>query len=224
MISIEPCPHFFSKAHEFLKSHYFKCHDSSKQKRKFRLDNLSTDFADPQVAQKWNEVVFRLNAGEMPPEKEPRPRAKEIGRTVEVIIRKIREGAAARMARRGLVEHYRLSRQEYAHTVYDLPGVVFDVEAPGAFNEDPRWHGHYRIRIRVSGLPAFTGRAPRLSLWHHQLKKSLAEVEWATSDEKPETIELEGLFLAAGIRLRNRALCKVHCRRTGSGRIVPISL
>ena len=49
------------------------------------------------------------------------------------------------MAKRGLVEHYRLSRQEYAHTVYDLLGVVFDVEAPGALNEDPRWHGFDRI-------------------------------------------------------------------------------
>jgi len=265
------------KAREFLESHCFRCHGSKTQKGKFRLDNLSTDFSDPQVAQKWGEVVFRINAGEMPPKKEPRPTAVELGRTAEMITKKIREGAAARMGKRGLLEHYRLSRWEYAHTVYDLFGVVFDVEAPGAFNKDPLWHGfdrigallstapshidryfkaadtvvdmafpdrelpskivrkspkketrqllqlgegwgafdirspgRYRIRIRVSGLPAFTGRVPRLSLWHVQHKKSFAGVELAGSEDKPETIELEGLFPAGHYQVRNHARSQRH--------------
>ena len=54
----------------FLKSHCLRCHDESKQKGKFRLDTLGTDFTNPLVAQKWDEVVFRINAGEMPPEKD----------------------------------------------------------------------------------------------------------------------------------------------------------
>ena len=262
---------------DFLKAHCFRCHDSETQKSKFRLDNLSTDFSDPQVAQKWGEVVFRINAGEMPPPKEPQPTAAELGWTAEMVTKKIREGVAARMAKRGLLEHYRLSRQEYAHTVYDLLGVVFDVEAPGAFNEDPLWHGfdrigallstapshidryfkaadavvnlavpdrelpsktvrkspnkgkrqllqlgenwgafdldrsgHYRIRIRVSGLPAFSGRPPRLSLWHHQHKRSFAGVELATSEDKPETIELEGLFPIGHYQIRNHARTQKH--------------
>ena len=262
---------------DFLETHCFRCHGSKTQKGKFRLDNLSTDFSDPQVAQKWGEVVFRINAGEMPPPKEPQPTAAELGWTAEMITKKIREGTAARMAKRGLLEHYRLSRQEYAHTVYDLLGVVFDVEAPGAFSEDPLWHGfdrigtllstapshidryfkaadavvnlafpdrelpsktvqkspnkgkrqllqlgenwgafdlarsgHYRIRIRVSGLPAFSGRLPRLSLWHHQHKKSFAGIELETSEDKPETIELEGLFPGGHYQIRNHARTQKH--------------
>ena len=261
----------------FLKSHCYKCHGESKQKGKFRLDTLSTDFTDPQVAETWNEVVSKLNAGEMPPEDEARPSAVELGRMSEMLTQKIRQAAAARMAQRGPVQHYRLSRQEYAHTVYDLLGVVFDVEAPGAFNEDPRWHGfdrigallstapshidryfsaadtvvalafpdneqpsktvrksadasrrhllqlgenwnaldlrtpgHYRIRIRVSGLPAFSGRAPRLSLWHNQHKKPFAGVELATPAAQAETIELEGLFPAGGYAIRNHARSQNH--------------
>jgi hypothetical protein len=261
----------------FLKSHCYKCHDESKQKGKFRLDTLSTDFTDPQLAEKWSEVVFRLNAGEMPPEDEPRPSAVELGRTAEFLTKKIRQAAAARMAQRGPVQHYRLSRWEYAHTVYDLLGMVFDVEAPGAFNEDPRWHGfgrigallstapshidryfsaadtvvalafpdneqpsktvrksadasrrhllqlgenwnaldlrtpgHYRIKIRVSGLPAFSGRAPRLSLWHNQHKKPFAGIELATPAGEAETIELEGLFPAGGYAIRNHARSQNH--------------
>ena len=254
----------------FFETHCLRCHNEEKKKGRFRLDNLSTDFSDPQVAEQWNEVLLRINAGEMPPEDEPQPTAEEIGRTAELITKKIREGAAARMARRGLVEHYRLSRQEYAHTVYDLLGVVFNVEAPGALNEDPRWHGfvrigamlatapshidryfnaanavvelafpnhephsrtvrtsareghrqllqlgehksfdlrtpgYYRIRIRASGLPAFTGRVPRLTLWHHQQKKSYGGVDLATTED-PETIRLEGLFPAGGYQIQNYA-------------------
>ena len=54
-------------AQTFIKSHCIKCHDARKQKGKFRLDNLSADFTDPQVAEKWSEVVFRINAAESTP-------------------------------------------------------------------------------------------------------------------------------------------------------------
>ena len=261
----------------FFRSHCLRCHNSETQKGKFRLDNLSTDFADPQAAEKWSEVRFRINAGEMPPPKEPQPNATEIGAVVDVLTTKIRDGAAARMAERGRLEHYRLSRQEYAHTVYDLLGVVFDVEAPGAFNEDPRWHGfdrigvllstapshieryleaaeavvelafpdrepvaetvrrlagegkrrllqlgeawnfthlkqpgRYRFKVHASGLPAFTGRVPRLSLWHNHHKKPFAGVDLVVAENAPETIVFEGLFPAGGYAIRNHARSQNH--------------
>ncbi|HAY78492.1 MAG TPA: hypothetical protein DCY79_01655, partial [Planctomycetaceae bacterium] len=37
----------------FFKAHCLRCHDSEKQKGKFRLDNLSNDFTNPLVAEKW---------------------------------------------------------------------------------------------------------------------------------------------------------------------------
>ncbi len=262
---------------DFLKSHCVRCHNSEMQEGQFRIDNLSTDFSSAQVAQKWSEVVFRINAGEMPPPKEPQPTAQQLGRFAEFVTTKIRGGAAARMAQRGRVQHYRLSRHEYAHTVYDLLGVVFDVESPGAFNEDPRWHGfdrigallstapshidryfnaadtvvelasldrdlpsktvrksadegkryllqlgegwnavsvpspgYYRIKIQVSGLPAFTGRVPRLSLWHNQQQKSFAGAELASSEDKPDTIAFEGLFPMGSYSIRNHARSQRH--------------
>ena len=263
-------------AHYFFESHCLRCHDDSTQKGKFRLDNLATNFADPELAQKWNEVLFRIKTSEMPPPKETQPTAQELSGIVELLTKKIREGAAVRMAKRGLLEHYRLSRQEYAHTIYDLLGVVFDVEAPGAFNEDPRWQGidrvgvmlsvapshiqryfdaadtavelafpdtespskidrkivgdgkrrllqlgegwnfdvdrpgHYRIRIRASGLPAFTGRTPRLSLWHTHHKRSFAGVDLEAAEDAPATIEFDGLFPAGTYEVRNHARTVKH--------------
>ena len=130
----------------------------SPNKGNFRLDTLEVDFTNPIIAQKWDEVVFRINAGEMPPEDEKQPSATEIGNLADTLVEKIREGSAARMAKRGKVQQYRLSRKEYAHTVYDLLGVVFDVEAPGAFNEDPRWHGFERIGSLLSTAPSHIDR------------------------------------------------------------------
>ena len=86
-----------------------------------------------------------MNAGEMPPEDEPQPSPEELGKVVDWLSARSREGQAARMARRGPVAHYRLSRNEYQNTIYDLFGVYYDVNRPGVFNQDPLWHGFDRI-------------------------------------------------------------------------------
>jgi mono/diheme cytochrome c family protein len=142
----------------FFQTYCARCHNAEKQEGKFSLDTLAHDFSDELSAQRWAEVVFRINNGEMPPEKEPQPKPAELGQAVDWISTRIREGEAARMARRGPVAHYRLSREEYGHTVYDLLGVYFDVNLPGAFNEDPRWHGFNRIGSLLSLSPSHVER------------------------------------------------------------------
>ena len=59
-------------AHEFLETHCYDCHDADMQKGKFRIDNLAS--LDPsEAAKKWGRILSRLEAGEMPPPKKPRP-------------------------------------------------------------------------------------------------------------------------------------------------------
>ncbi len=151
-------PVFDKDVQPFFQTYCLRCHDAKKQEGKFRLDTLSRDFADQAVAQRWGEVVFRLNSGEMPPKKEPQPKPQELGQAVDWLSTRITEGEAARMAKRGPVAHYRLSREEYGHTVYDLLGVYFDVNLPGAFNEDPRWHGFERIGSLLTLSPSHVDR------------------------------------------------------------------
>lgn len=158
MVFINPMASAAEEPLAFFKLHCLRCHDSNTQKGSFRLDNLSRDFSDISVAQRWAEVLFRMNAGEMPPKKEPQPTLVELGKAVEWLSAKIKEGEAARMAKRGPVSHYRLSREEYGHTIYDLLGVYYDVNLPGAFNEDPRWHGFSRIGSMLSLSPSHVDR------------------------------------------------------------------
>ena len=165
LLTIPPAAHaadgttgFEQAVQPFFQTYCLRCHNAQKQEGKFRLDTLSHDFADQAVAQRWSEVVFRMNSGEMPPKKEPQPKPQELGQAVDWLSTRINEGEAARMARRGPVAHYRLSREEYGHTIYDLLGVYFDVNLPGAFNEDPRWHGFERIGSLLTLSPSHVDR------------------------------------------------------------------
>lgn len=142
----------------FFAKYCSRCHGAKNPEGEFRLDTLSRDFTDMLVAQQWGEVLFRVNSGEMPPKDEPQPSPAELGEAAEWISGRIDEGRAARMARRGPVSHYRLSRDEYSNVVYDLLGVHFDVRMPGALNEDPRWHGFDRIGSMLSLSPSHVTR------------------------------------------------------------------
>ena len=142
----------------FFKTYCLRCHAAQKQEGQFRLDTLPREFVDQATAQRWGEVVFRMNSGEMPPKDEPQPKAEELGRVVDWISASIADGQATRMAGRGSVALYRLSRDEYAHTAFDLLGVHYDGKLPGALNEDPRWHGFDRIGSLLTLSPSHVDR------------------------------------------------------------------
>lgn len=142
----------------FLKTHCLRCHGPEKVERELRIDLLSRDFKAGADGHLWAEIVERINAGEMPPKDEPQPTENEIASVIEQLDLRIREGRAARMAARPPVAHYRLSRQEYQNTVYDLLGVRYDPTKPGELNADPLWHGFERIGSQLSLSPSHVER------------------------------------------------------------------
>ncbi|MDF1754899.1 MAG: DUF1592 domain-containing protein [Verrucomicrobiales bacterium] len=138
----------------FFEQHCNRCHGEKKKKGSLRLDELSRDFTLGPDVELWHEVITRMGAGEMPPEDEPQPSAAEAQAVMDWLADSIKAGKEARMAKRARVAHYRLSREEYANTVYDLLGVTFDPEAPGAFTPDPQWHGFERIGSELALSPS----------------------------------------------------------------------
>ena len=133
------------KPRQFFKTHCIQCHGKAKQECEFRIDNLSTKVGFEDTPQ-WVEIMERISAGEMPPEeaKNP-PSADEKATIVEWIARSMKEGEAARMAKRDRVSYRRLTREEYVYTMRDLIGVHYDATDPGGLLEDPEWHGFERI-------------------------------------------------------------------------------
>ena len=164
----------------FFQKYCFRCHDAKEQKGDFRLDSLVQDFDTLATAERWSEVVFRMNSGEMPPKDHPLPKAEELGQVVDWFTTRLKQGQAGRMARRGPVAHYRLSKDEYAYTVFDLLGVRYDVNLPGTFNDDPRWHGYERVGSMLSLSPSHVDR---------YLKAAETVLERAFPDQQPQLIK-----------------------------------
>ena len=165
----------------YIEEHCVRCHGAEKQKGDFRIDELSTDFRDEHDTEMWFEVVTRIGASEMPPEDEPQPDPAVSDHVVSWISDRIKEGEAARKAKRAPVEHYRLSREEYSNTVYDLLGVHYDTRAPGAFSEDPEWHGFERIGSELTLAPSHIEK---------YLQAAEEVIDLAFPDEEPRQLDV----------------------------------
>lgn len=108
---------------DFLDAYCVKCHSGEKPKGDWRVEDLGADFADKSSRERWQSVLEKLEAGEMPPKSKPRPPEKEARALTGWITGQI----AARRAAEGRVVLRRLNRAEYANTVRDLLGVEVDL-------------------------------------------------------------------------------------------------
>ncbi|MDC0065137.1 DUF1588 domain-containing protein [Verrucomicrobia bacterium] len=61
---------------DFLGEYCLECHDTETAKADFILDPLHFDFAKPSTVDVWQKVLEKLETGEMPPKKKPRPQLK----------------------------------------------------------------------------------------------------------------------------------------------------
>ena len=101
----------------FLTQNCVKCHGPEKQKGKVRLDKpVDALFADEELLETLAAVI---EAGEMPPEKEPQPDAEAVAEVLEILQKRI-------LAQRPVNPLKRLTRAEYTNTIRDLFGVDFD--------------------------------------------------------------------------------------------------
>jgi hypothetical protein len=139
----------------FFAEHCNQCHDAKKQKGDLRVDNMVINFQSPKTMMLWEEIMNRINSGDMPPEDEERPKPEDIAKVSEWIAAQLHEGEALRQSGGGeKVTFHKLTREEYANAVRDLLGVNFDVKGPWGLPEDPDWHGFERIGSVLTLSPA----------------------------------------------------------------------
>ena len=111
----------------FIKEHCLRCHGPEQAKGDLRLDQLDTDFSKPSTFERWREVVTRVQSGEMPPKKEPRPQPTQVQTFVRQVSARLEEAGAKQRAE-GRVVLRRLNRVEYENTVRDLFAVNVSVK------------------------------------------------------------------------------------------------
>ena len=170
----------------FLRKHCISCHGPEKQKSELRLDRLGPDLAARHRAEVWTEVLDKLNMGEMPPKKQPRPDRADVARVTAWITGELRRAEASAHGSGGRVVLRRLNRAEYTNTIRDLIGVPF--QATDEFPQDAAAHGfdnigsvltvsplhlekYMRAARKIIDKAIVTGERPKPYLWHFEGSK-----------------------------------------------------
>jgi hypothetical protein len=159
------------KLEQFFAQNCVKCHGPEKQEGKVRLDRpVGALFADEELLE---TIATVLEAGEMPPEKAPQPKAEAVAEVVQMLQKRI-------LAQRPANPLKRLTRTEYTNTMRDLFGVDFDFT--GLLPPDHVEHGFDKF-----------GEAQLMS--PHQLMAYLKTARFIAErllpEEQPETSQWE---------------------------------
>ena len=111
------------KLDSFFDQHCYSCHDQTEKKGGLNLEELSRNPTDPETLRRWVRIFDRVQEGEMPPKKKPRPAAEDANR----FLAALRDPLIASDRSQREVVHRRLNRSEYENTVRDLFKVRAEV-------------------------------------------------------------------------------------------------
>ncbi len=129
-------PRFATRVRPFLQRYCVSCHGPKKPKAQLDLSRDTTVTAVANNARRWEQVLERLQAGEMPPEDAPRQPTADERAAVIAWIGELRDREARRNAGDpGPVLARRLSNAEFDYTIRDLTGV--DIRPTREFPVDP---------------------------------------------------------------------------------------
>ena len=108
------------KPTSFLAQHCTECHDAQTKKGNLDLTSLKPDFTDPENFARWVKLYDRVQSGEMPPAKKPRPATSAVAAFTRGLADALTATERARFAGGPRTPVRRLTRAEYEHTMRDL--------------------------------------------------------------------------------------------------------
>ena len=158
----------------FLDTHCVECHDADVKKGGLNLADLDFDFEKPDHFALWQRVYERVESGEMPPEKKPRPEAATVTTFLKSLGDPLLMVDRNDIATRGRVRSRRLTRVEYEHSLHDLLGI--DLPLGKHLPEDPESHGFETV---ASGQ----------QLSYHQLARYLDVADLALDEAFSRALE-----------------------------------
>jgi cytochrome c5 len=124
----------------FFKQHCVKCHGPDKQKAKLRLDTLAWKPSDNDNIELWQEIIDRVDSGEMPPKGEPKPSQESRTAILSLLQKRVVDAASSNKPKQVLLR--RLNRAQYRNTIRDLLHIDVTVNDPTeAFPADDKKEG-----------------------------------------------------------------------------------
>lgn len=142
------------------------CHGTKEPKGHLQIDTLDNELANGRDAEVWQDVLDRVNLGEMPPPKARQPTTAEREKLVRWLTKGLRVAAEARQHSAGRVVMRRLTRYEYQNTMRDLLGVDLNYAAelpPEPLSPDGFLNNGASLEMSPSQMEVFL-RAARLGL------------------------------------------------------------
>src|SRR5579862_4237740 len=106
-----------------FEEHCYGCHGDGEHKGDLALDKLPLDFSTPEKLRAWIGVVDKMDSGEMPPKKKPRPAPAQLGMASGWLHAALFAADLRRQQTEGRVVSRRLNRVEFENTVRDLLAV-----------------------------------------------------------------------------------------------------
>src|SRR6185503_1093672 len=142
----------FSKTIQpFLATNCYICHNASLKSGELNLEAYKTQASMTEDRDRWEKVLHKLRAGEMPPKGRPRPERAEVEKVCRLIESQLERGDQSAKPDPGRVTARRLNRTEYNNTVRDLLGV--DLRPADDFPQDDSGYGFDNIGDVLSLSP-----------------------------------------------------------------------
>jgi hypothetical protein len=127
---------FSNKIHPFLEQYCFECHSQKKHKGNLDLTRYSNTQFVIDDYRRWDVILEKLVANEMPPEDADEHPAVELRQQIIDWFQKLRNQEIERNSGDpGVVLAHRLSNSEYDYAIRDLTGV--DIRPAHEFPVDP---------------------------------------------------------------------------------------
>ncbi len=117
----------------FFEKHCASCHDGETKAGGLDLAALAFDPANDENFARWVKLYDRVESGEMPPKKKPRPDPAERAAALKALKAPLLAAEAKRHAGAGRTAVRRLTRAEYENTLrdlFDLPGLAVQGDLP----------------------------------------------------------------------------------------------
>ncbi len=119
----------------FLNQYCVRCHGEDEQNGQVRFDKPVWGITNNDSAQRWQDVLDILNAGDMPPEDEPQPSTAELAKVLDSLTGTLITARRRLTDTGGEIAMRRLNRREYANTIRDLFGFEIPADMIPADNE-----------------------------------------------------------------------------------------
>lgn len=113
------------KLQPFFQQHCIRCHGPRKEQGGLRIDQLSASLDDLGSVEHLQNILDEITVDAMPPEDEPRPTRQELAKVIPLLTEHVK-AATKQSGSGGSRPVRRMTKIEYANTMFDLMGVRID--------------------------------------------------------------------------------------------------